>query len=141
MATEPQEIKGALQTALESVQGIPQISWPGKPFKPVVGTPYVEGTITFQTRRPATMGDDRLVRYDGIMTANIVWPAGKGTGDPDVLAHRIVQTFMAGKNHRYGDMVVSCEYCEQGQPLDAPDWVRVPVVTKWFTHVSEVLEQ
>ena len=63
MASIYDDIRAALETKLNSVSGVPSISWENLQFSPTTGQPYVKPRLLPTRREPAVRGLNPQMYY------------------------------------------------------------------------------
>lgn len=137
VATLYQNIRGALQTRLASVTGIPTIAYEDRRYTPVPGTPFIEAILIPISGRPQTMGDDPLLLHEGTFQIACVYPAGKGTGKAEAMADTIKGFFKVKDVLTLNGDSVRIRYSERVRALEEADWLRVPVSIGWYLYSPE----
>lgn len=133
------DIRGALQTRLATVAGIPAIAHEGQRFAPVPGTPFVPCKVVWVSGRPSTLGDGHLVAHNGTFEVAAVYPAETATGDAETLASAIKNHFKASDVLTLdgSDIKVRIRHAERLPAMEDGDWIRVPVSIAWYLFATD----
>lgn len=131
-------IRGALQSRLETVEDIPTIAWEGIDFTPTTGSAFVVAIFAPQSVRPASMGNITY-RHDGTFEISVVYPRFPiglpgGTFPAEEMADAIKARFTPDVPLELNSVFVRISYCERRAALIEPDWIRIPVSVAWFVY-------
>lgn len=132
MTTLYQDIRGALQSQLATVTGIPALAYEGFPYKPVRGTPYCDCVLVPTSGRPYTLGTAHLIDHEGTFEVGVTYPSGVGTGTAEAMADAIKAKFTAATTITQGTTIVRIRSSERRQALVDTDWIRIPVSVRWY---------
>lgn len=131
------DIRGALQSRLAAVTGVPAIAYEGMPYTPVIGTPFINAQIVQSNGRPATMGDDHLLLHSGSFELGVTYPSGAGTLAAETMADTIKADFRANDVLTQGSTKVRLRYAERYMADITPDWVRIPISIGWYLFATD----
>lgn len=134
--TISQSIRGALQTQLAAVVGIPAIAYEGVEYTPAIGTPFVEPTILPTVARPFDV-PSRAVQHEGTFEIAVSYPTSFGTGQVEAMADAIRAAFAPGSDLIQSGTRVRVRWSERRPTLIDPQWIRIPVSVGW--RASEAL--
>lgn len=127
-------IRAALEDHLVNTVGIPTIAYSNVDFDPSVHDSFVRAYFTPVSNRPANMGPDPMVRYDGLYTLTICSKSGSGEGLNLQIADILLSRFKASTDIMYGSVKIGINYSEisVGYP-DSPFYC-TPVIVSWYTY-------
>jgi len=133
-------IRACLDTHLTNTVGIPLIARQNVPFKPVTGTPYLQGTLVPTSIRPAVRGLNPQKRYDGLYSISIATPEGLGSGAGYEYADLLLDRFASTTDISYTNpstsetIILSIDYSEvRTSFLDSPFYY-TPVTVSWYIY-------
>lgn len=104
MASIYDDIRAALETKLNSVSGVPSISWENLQFSPTTGQPYVKPRLLPTRREPAVRGLNPQMYYQGVFRVECYVPEGNGPGAGDDLADKIIDALDATSSIYYDNV-------------------------------------
>lgn len=134
MASIYDDIRAALETKLNSVSGVPSISWENLQFSPTTGQPYVKPRLLPTRREPAVRGLNPQMYYQGVFRVECYVPEGNGPAAGDDLADKIIDAFEAATDVSYGGTIVSIRYAErESAEIDGPFYM-IPVNIGWYIY-------
>lgn len=134
MASIYDDIRAALETKLNSVSGVPSISWENLQFSPTTGQPYVKPRLLPTRREPAVRGLNPQMYYQGVFRVECYVPEGNGPAAGDDLADKIIDAFEAATDVSYGGTIVSIRYAErESADIDGPFYM-IPVNIGWYCY-------
>lgn len=108
------------------------IAWPGVPFSPTVGVPFLSATHLPNTTGATGLAFDADREFRGLFQVSVFWPAGKGIIEPLDLAGQVASHFARGTRiARHGRTVEVNRAPEVAPAIEQPDWVQVPVTIRW----------
>ena len=131
-----QDIRGALQTKLAAVSGVPQLVYEGFAYEPVIGTPFCVCQILPIYSRPATLGPAHLVWHRGTFELALVYPSGRGTGTAEAMADTIKAAFTADVTATQNNVTVRFRHAERRPIIVDTPWIRVPVSIAWYLYTE-----
>lgn len=129
-----QNIRGALQTHLANVSGVPTIAYEGVKFTPTVGTPYLGTSLVPTSARPGPIGVNSILRHQGLFLVDAVYPNGSGTATAEAMADTIKAAFTTQTTLSLNGVDVRISYSERGQIQQEADWLRVPIAIGWYVY-------
>ena len=134
MASIYDDIRAALETKLNSVSGVPSISWENLQFSPTTGQSYVKPRLLPTRREPAVRGLNPQMYYQGVFRVECYVPEGNGPAAGDDLADKIIDAFEAATDVSYGGTIVSIRYAErESAEIDGPFYM-IPVNIGWYIY-------
>lgn len=134
MASIYDDIRAALETKLNSVSGVPSISWENLQFSPTTGQSYVKPRLLPTRREPAVRGLNPQMYYQGVFRVECYVPEGNGPAAGDDLADKIIDAFEAATDVSYGGTIVSIRYAErESADIDGPFYM-IPVNIGWYIY-------
>ncbi|MET3352375.1 UNVERIFIED_ORG: hypothetical protein ABID33_000258 [Xanthobacter viscosus] len=108
------------------------IAWPGVPFSPTVGVPFLSATHLPNTTSATGLAFDAGREFRGLFQVSVFWQPGKGIIEPLDLAGQVAGHFERGTRiARHGRMVEVNRPPDVAPPIEQPDWVQVPVTIRW----------
>lgn len=128
-------IRAALESEIANVTNIPSASnraWENVSFSPNTGTTWVRMTLIPGEQRPAHLGTNPQIRYQGLFRIDIFVPEGDGAASADALADNIRDHFNVTDDFSSGGDTVRIRYSERGQGRSDPPWYTVPVTVSWY---------
>lgn len=140
MASVYQNIRGALQSALAAISGLPTIVYESQDYSPNPGTPFITAALVPGSGRPASMGPSHAVLHEGSFEINVVWPrkrdgVASGTGPAEAIADSIKAAFHVSNVFTLNDVTVRTRYAERiGAAMIEPDWLRLPIRVSWYSY-------
>lgn len=134
MASIYDNIRAALETTLNSVDGIPSVAWENVQFKPTTGQSYIKPRFLPTRREPAVRGTNPQMYYQGVFRIDCFVPEGEGPAAGDDLADSIIEAFEATTDVSYSGTTVSIRYAEREMAeVDGPFYV-IPVNIGWYIY-------
>lgn len=134
MASVYDDIRSALEVALNSVSGVPSIAWENFSFSPVAGQSYVKPRLLPTRREPAVRGTNPQIYYQGIFRVECYVPEGNGPSAGDDLADKIIDAFEATTDLSFNTTFVSIRYAERELgTIDGPHYM-IPVNIGWYCY-------
>lgn len=129
-------VRGAMDTHLAGMAGVPTIVPQNVNFTPTAGVAYLKSTLVPTMIRPATRGLNPQLRYDGVYSVLICMPEGNGSGAGYDLADDILARFASTSDISFGSLIVSINYSEVDNSfLDTPFYC-TPVNVAWYIYHS-----
>jgi len=130
------DIRATLDTALAAISSLPDVAFENVPFEQNAGTPYVRTAFFLTSRRPAVVGPDPQMRYQGLYQVTVCVPTDQGTGDAFEFAD-LIMTELDGSTDIVGsDVTVSLEYSELGPVFYDDPFYCVPVQIAWYVYAQ-----
>ena len=134
MASIYDNIRAALETTLNSVDGIPSVAWENVQFNPTTGQSYIKPRFLPTRREPAVRGTNPQMYYQGVFRIDCFVPEGEGPAAGDDLADSIIEAFEATTDVSYSGTTVSIRYAEREMAeVDGPFYV-IPVNIGWYIY-------
>jgi len=130
------DIRGALAAQLATVSGLPEIAPEAVPFRPTVGTAFVDYVLVPLSSRPSTMGTDHLILHEGTFEMGVVYPVNDGIGAAETMVDAIKAVFTADTVLTLNANKVRIRYSERRQALLDSTWMRIPVSVGWFLYTT-----
>lgn len=133
-------IRACLDTHLTNTVGIPLIARQNVPFKPVTGTPYLQGTLVPTSIRPAVRGLNPQKRYDGLYSILIATPEGLGSGAGYEYTDLLLDRFASTTDISYTNpttsetIILSIDYSEVRTSFLDPPFYYTPVTVAWYIY-------
>lgn len=127
-------IRGALDSKLASVSGLPDVAYANIPYQEDPNTPFIRANLTPVSRRPEVIGYNPSQKYQGLYSIVICVPENQGAGTAYTYADTIVNAFDATTDISFGGEVVSVDYSEVGTPYYDSPFYLVPVTVGWHTY-------
>lgn len=132
-----EDLKSGWRTKLLAIQGIPdQWSWEGKHYSPVTGRAYIRESFRPVITRRRGVGTAGIEEHRINGGLDLVFPSGKGTGDVDAAAGKILKALPVGGSIAHGDHAAGIITSERGGAVIAPDWITVPITITFLAHTS-----
>lgn len=134
MASVYDDIRSALEVALDGVTDVPPIAWENLRFDPVVGESYVKPRLLPTRREPAVRGTNPQMYYQGVFRVECYVPEGDGPATGDDLADKIIEAFEATSDFSYNSTNISIRYAErENGEMDGSHYM-VPVNIGWYCY-------
>lgn len=133
------DIRAALEAEIANVSGVPaaaQRCWENVRFEPTVGTAWVRMTLLPGETRPATMGANPQIRYNGLFQVDIFRPEGEGPGTAEALADAVRDRFNVETTLTSGSITVRFNWSEKRAAIPDSPWYQVPVLISWYTYAQ-----
>lgn len=127
------EIRGALQSRLAAVPGIPRILYEGENARVGDQEPHCRCKIVRSMRRRRSKGPRGLVEQRGSLELVLHYPGGNGTLQAEQMAEIICGWFEVEHVASEGDARVRFLSAEPKTFMESPDWVALPVSIEWYT--------
>ena len=127
-------VRGAMDTHLAGMSGVPTIVNQNVNYTPSIDTTFLKTTLVPTLIRPATRGLNPQLRYDGLYSILICTPEGEGSGLGYDIADDILTRFAATSDIAFGGLIVSVNYSEVNNSyLDNPFYC-TPVNVAWYIY-------
>lgn len=140
---DPITVEEVLMAHVESLALTPDlpVNYPGVPFTPPresagpgatrVG-PYVAVQVVPNTAELSGIAYDSEVTEQGLLTFNVVWPAGQGVLKAVRFAQQLARTYAPGTVIvRDGIQVKVYQQPRVAAPVEGNDDLTVPVIVRW----------
>mgnify|MGYP003644160834 FL=1 len=133
------DIRAALEVALNGIAGIPAIAWENKRYAPVTGTPYILVRNLPTSRRPAVRGLNPQMRYQGVFQLLVKFPEGAGPGPSEDLTETLLETFEATTDLSFTNtdaqtVYVTIDYAEQVGAYTESPWYTTPINIGYYSY-------
>jgi hypothetical protein len=124
-------IINAINKQLKLVPNAPQLAEENKGFKPTLRTKWMRSTLLPAEPTQITLGQDRMLRYNGVCQVDVFVPAT--TGSDDALIDAIVAHFNAFERRflQEAGEQVNIKLAWRGVGTTETDWYRVPVFIRY----------
>ena len=130
ITTVEADIRSAFREALLSIPTLPAArKWEGKPYQPILGTPFIAESVRPVTSRVRALGRGGNIEHRFLCIVNLHFPDGRGTADIDALAGLIRQRLAPASPLAYNGTAAHILRTETGPLIEAPDWLTKPVIT------------
>lgn len=130
------DIRKTLEVYLSNTSSIPVVAWENVSFSPDTNTPFIKFQFQPTSRRPAHLGLNPQMRYQGIVTLLVHQPENQGPGDTEDLVDTLIDRFDATKDISYGGVIVSLEYAERERSYVNSPWYITPIRIGWYRYDS-----
>lgn len=130
------DIRQALDAALDDVSGLPAIAHQNAPFSESPNDAYLRTRLTVTSRRPAVTGGSPQQRYQGLYTITIATPVDIGTGVAFGYADTLLAAFDASTDIVGSSVTVSIEYSELGTDAVSGPFFLLPVQVAWYVYAQ-----
>lgn len=131
-----QDIRRALEKKLNAMAGVPSIAWENSEFDPKDEETWVRARFTVAEMRPATVGINYPLLYQGLFLVDCFGLRNKGTSALDLLADSVVTEFAAGQQITENSKVVNIRFAERAGALFTEPWYHVPVTITWYSYIT-----
>lgn len=128
------KLRGTMDSHLAGMPGVPPIAPQNVAFQQPVNTPYLKTTLVPTSTRPAIIGPNPQLRYDGIYSILICTPEGVGSGSAYDLADDILERFAASSDITFDGINVSINYTEVHKSYFEAPWYCTPVNVAWYIY-------
>lgn len=121
----------AINKQLALVPNAPTLAKENKVFKPTLRVKWMRSTLLPAEPTQVTIGEDRMLRYNGVCQVDVFMPAD--TGSEDALLDAIVSHFNH-KDRRFlneAGEVVNIKLAWRGVGVSETDWYKVPVFIRY----------
>lgn len=140
MADEYRDIRRALEERLATVQdsnGDPKIAYENVKFSPKGEDSWLRTRLNYTTSRPASVGADSQIRYDGIFFIDCFVKANKGTLAADNLAQQVLDLFPYSTLLTENSKEVRIRYSERSAGIQENDdpYYFVPVSVIFYSYI------
>jgi len=135
MASIYDDIRATLETHLSTMTDVPSISYENVSYEPPEGADWCKTQLLPTRRRPACRGTDPKQKYEGVFTVFCYSPEGLGPSRCDDLADKVIVHFDATTDIVHptdSTIVVSVNYAERSQGINAQPYYYVPVDISWY---------
>lgn len=134
MASIYDNIRSALETTLNNIEGLPSVAWENVNFSPTTGTSFVKPRLAPTRREPAVRGTNPQMLYQGVFQVDCYVAEGNGPAAGDDLADSIIEAFEATTDISYGGTTVSIRYAERGLARQDGSYYMIPVSIGWYIY-------
>lgn len=124
-------IINAINKQLALVPNAPALQKENKSFKPTLRTKWMRSTLLPAEPTQVSIGEDRMLRYNGICQVDVFVPAD--TGSDDTIFDAIVAHFNH-KDRRFlneAGETINIKLAWRGTGITDTDWYRVPVLIRY----------
>lgn len=128
------DIRGALQTALAGVSGVPDINYDTMPKNPTKGTPYIACAYIPVDSDRETIGASPSMDYTGEFLIRLHYPSGKGTSDIETMAGTIREAFPLDGSLSQNGVSVNIRSNTRSNIEPDTDWISLDVSIGWYTY-------
>lgn len=126
------DIKGANETRLSGMVGLPAVAWENTGYEPVVGTLYLRPTM-LPAQTVSGLGDTAQDYNSGIFQIDVFAQANQGSEDAMVMADLIADRFKKGTSYTYGVATVRVESVSIQAARTDSGWYHLPVIVNYFS--------
>lgn len=131
------DIRAAFRQRLQNTAGLPTaFAWEGRPFTPVIGTPFIRESFRPLSSTVRAVGRGGTIAHSMTGNLNIFFPAGKGTKDVDDAAGLILASFAPATSLSYGSSSGTVMQAERSPLLQEPDWISCPIVISILAYTA-----
>lgn len=131
---EYNSIRACLEQHLRGTVGIPDVVVPNKKYDPKPLVPFVRAQFAPLSRRPASVGNNPLMRHEGLYQLNVYQPLNVGEGPGLEIASILAERFKASTAIIYGGEEVGISYSEVGMPFPDTPFHATPVTVGWYAY-------
>ncbi len=126
-------VRLALRTQILTTPGIPAISYEGRAYTPVLGTPFLRERLVPQTAEPLGLGPVQRVRNRGAWFVDVFYPNKVGESAVDAFVQLLLEQFPPAKQLIAGGVTTTIVKAQRaGTMPDNGSWLQVPVTVQWF---------
>jgi hypothetical protein len=137
IATVEADIRSAFRAALLAVPGLPEgRKWEGKPYQPILGTPFIAETVRPVYSMVRALGRGGNIEHRFLCIVNLNFPDGRGTAAIDTLAGAIREKLSPATSFAYNGTAAYILRAETGPLIEAPDWLTKPVMITVSTYTT-----
>lgn len=132
-------IRQALEKNLNSISGVPKISWENAPFDPQDEDQWLRATVIPTEQRPSAVGVGVKVLHRGIFLVDcFVRQSGNQAGPlaADELAQKVQDAFSYGTVLTEGGNQIRIRYAERSGAINDAPWYFVPVSIEWYSFIA-----
>lgn len=126
------DIRGALQTVLDSVPGFPpadQRAYDGVKFSGTPGIPWARISLTTTGGAPFSLRDSDM--EFGLFQVSLFYPPEKGTADVETMARKVKDAYGGRVPLIRGLARVFIQSVRRGPILPEADAIQAPVTVSW----------
>lgn len=135
------EIRGALQSRLAAVPGIPRIIYEGERLLDPGDEPHCRCKVLRSMRDRVNKGHCGMTEHRGSLEVVLHYPGGEGTLDIETMAEAIVEHFQVTDIAENGSAKVRFLNAEPRTVMESPDWVALPVSIDWYMFSTAQAEE
>lgn len=128
------DIRETLQTALNSISGLPDYLIENTDQEADPERTHVEDELFITFRRPAVRGPNPQMLYRGLYRITICVPKRSGTGAAMRLAETITAAFDGSTDIAGPNKIVSIDYCETAESFYRETHFCLPVDVVWYIY-------
>lgn len=129
-------IRGALDTHLATMVGVPTIHPANTMYDPDPKTAFLKTNTVVVNIEPAVRGLNPQLRYSGFFTILICTPEGNGLGDSLELAEDILDRFAPTTDISHSGIILSIEDCRMSPDYYSAPFNCLPVTINWYIYHS-----
>lgn len=138
MADEFRDIRRALEKRLATIQdtnGDPQIAFENSNYDPKGETQWLRSVVSYTESKPASVGVNSQIRYDGLMFIDCFVKADIGTVAADALAQQVLDLFPYGELLQENGKEIRIRFSERERGFQSPPYYQVPVTVTWYSYI------
>lgn len=124
-------IINAINKQLKAINGAPVLAEENTSFKPVLRTPWMRSTLLPSEPVQMSLGDERILRYNGICQVDVFFPVGSGS------TSQVVDQIVAHFNSlpvRFLDEAgekINIKLAWRGVGVNEPEWYKTPIFIRY----------
>lgn len=130
------EIRAAVRTRLQALAGLPAVSWEGREYRPIKGTPFIAESMTPVSSVVRALGLGGTIAHTITANFTLHFPAGKGTANVEALAGALLEHYRPGTTLAYGTSAGMVQQAERMPLIQEPDWLTCAVIVTIVAHTS-----
>ena len=131
------DMSAALDGRLNTMSGLPAVSWENKKFTPAVGTIYIRPTILTGDSVPQTVGSAGRDLNIGVYQIDVFGEAGQGKNEVITMADTIADHFKHGTQMTYNGSTVEVKTVSQRQAVNNDDgWYQAIVEIVYYSFTA-----
>ena len=125
-------IQRALMDAVEGLLDIePEVKFPGVPYQPVAGRPWLDASVPARGRQPTGIGADSAHEWRGTLQLVVKHPDAAGEFEALRRAEAIASRLPRGKTLVSGPAKVVLWAVDIPPSYASADFISTPVVVSW----------
>jgi hypothetical protein len=117
---------------IRDASGLPKLFFENSKFNQVADVEHVRTRFTITSRRTATLGGTKQLRYQGLYTMTICVPEETGSGAAMRYADILMDTFPNSEHIGPDDFRISLQYTELGGAFAEEPFYCLPVRCVWY---------
>jgi hypothetical protein len=133
------DIGAALDEHLNTMAGVPSVSWPNVEFTPVKGTIYLRPTVVMGTVERSSNGAAGHDLYSGYYQVDVLAPVGEGKKEGMEMADTVADQFKYGTELTYNGRTIRLTNITYLTPTYGENWVQIIVQIDFYSLTNERL--